>query len=55
MEEKVQVPHDESATEKSTSVTDAPCHTIEMDRNVTIKLGRFLEIYFCSVPYTIPF
>lgn len=45
-ENKVQVPHDETASEKSVadtpSDTPTPRHTIELDRNVTIKLGNII-------------
>lgn len=60
-----QVPHDESASEKSTSeksasekstsATDTPCHTIELDRNVTIKLGKFLTVLVFSNEFMPPF
>lgn len=40
MEKQDQVPHDETASEKSIPVTPTPRHTIELDRNVTIKLGN---------------
>lgn len=58
-----QVPHDESASEKSvsdksvsgkspsetsSSVTDSSCHKIVLDRNVSIKVGKFLQFRFDS-------
>lgn len=56
IDEKDEVPHDESASDKSlseksvngksasepsTSGTDTPRHKIVLDRNVSISLGRF--------------
>lgn len=64
IDEKDEVPQDESASEKSlseksvngkseasepsTSGTNTPRHKIVLDRNVSIKLGRFNQVHFNS-------